>query len=179
MTKRDLFRLIIKIFGLYSIVTVLFSAIPSNIYFALNTIDLRSIVWVCVTLIVTISLFVFLIFKSDKVVNILKLDKGFDEERIEFQNFNSQNIVKLAVIVIGGMMILKNIPAFLSYTLFAFKSSFNNELTHNIIKFTSLREYISWTMSFLNIFIGYLMCTNYTRISKVIRRKDCKNGGEE
>lgn len=179
MTKRDLFRLLIKIFGLYSIVTVLFSSIPSQIIFALNSFDILSIAWLLLLLIVTIGLFALLIFKSDKLVSILKLDKGFDEERIEFQNFNSQSIVKLAVIIIGCILIIKNIPSFISYTLLAFKSSFNNDLTRNVIKFTHLNQYVYWISSFLNIFIGYLMLTNYTYLSRLIGKKDARNRGEE
>jgi len=56
----------------------------------------------------------FLIYKPDKIIDWLKLDKGFDDDRIDFQNFNNTNILKLAVIVIGGIMLIKNIPAFLS-----------------------------------------------------------------
>ena len=39
MTKKDLFRLIIKIFGLYSVITIIFSVFPSNVALVISQID--------------------------------------------------------------------------------------------------------------------------------------------
>jgi len=84
MTKKDFFILIIKIFGLFSVVSSLFSILPSNISFALMDFGFFSLIWIAVVLVVIIGLFVLLIFKAEKVVKLLKLDKGFDEDRIDF-----------------------------------------------------------------------------------------------
>jgi hypothetical protein len=154
MTKKDFFRLTIKIFGLYYVISIFFSVLPNNVSFVISDIDFRGIIWIVATMIVIIGLFIFLIYKPDAIINWLRLEKGFDEDRIDFQNFNSINIVKLAVIVIGGILLIQNIPAFLSHTLFAFKSSTGNEFNSNVIKYTSLRDYVRWATSFLNIIIG-------------------------
>ena len=176
MTKKDLFRLIIKIFGLYSIITTIFSAVPSNISWVIMQIDLAGIIWMIGTVVVIVLLFMFLVYKPDKIIGWLKLDRGFDNDTIEFQNFNSENILKLAVIVIGGILLLKNIPAFLSHTLFAFKSSVQTDFESNrIIKYGELKDYIYWLTSFLNIVIGYLMLTNYNYISRILKKKNEKN----
>lgn len=176
MTKKDLFRLIIKIFGLYSIITTIFSALPSNISWVIMQIDITGIFWLIGTIIVICLLFLFLVYKPDKIIGWLKLDRGFDNDTIEFQNFNSENIIKLAVIVIGGILILKNIPAFLSHTLFAFKSSVQTDFESNrIIKYGELKDYIYWLTSFLNIVIGYLLLTNYNYISRILKKKNETN----
>jgi len=174
MTKQDFFRLLIKILGLYFIISILFSVIPSNISFVIGQIDIIGILWLILTILVVILLFMFLIYKPDKIIVWLKLDKGFDEDRIEFQNFNNTNILKLALIVIGGILLIKNIPAFLSYTLFAFKSSIGNELNNNMIKFGNLKDYINWGISFLNIIIGYLLIRNYNYFSRLLTDKNEK-----
>jgi hypothetical protein len=107
---------------------------------------------------------------------LVELDRGFDSDTIEFKNFNSENILKLAVIVIGGILLLKNIPAFLSHTLFAFKSSVQTDFESNrIIKYGELKDYIYWLTSFLNIVIGYLMLTNYNYISRILKKKNDEN----
>ncbi|MDP4228616.1 MAG: hypothetical protein Q8910_19940, partial [Bacteroidota bacterium] len=105
-------------------------------------------------------------------INWLKLEKGFDEDRIEFQNFNGQNILKLAVIVIGGIILIRNIPTFLSNTFFAFQSSVGNQLNKDVIRYGSTQNYIQWATSFLNIILGYLMLTNYNYISKILNEKE-------
>jgi len=173
MTKKDFFRLIIKIFGLYSVISVVFSVLPSNLFMVLSQIDFVGIVWIIVSLLAVGLLFTFLIYKPDRIIGWLKLDKGFDDDRIDFQNFNNSNILKLAVIVIGGIVLIQNIPAFLSHTLFAFKSSFGNELDINVFRF-ALKDYIRWAISFINIIIGYLMLTNYNYIIKILKNKNNK-----
>ena len=85
MTKRDFFIVIIKLFGLYALVTSAFTILPSTTTL-LTSVDFTSIVILCLILVVLVGLFVFLVFKSDKIVDLLKLDKGFDEDRIDFGN---------------------------------------------------------------------------------------------
>lgn len=171
MTKKDLFRLIIKIFGLYSVISIIFSVFPSNLFMVLNKIDFVGIIWIIGSLLAVGLLFNFLIYKPDKIISWLKLDKGFDYDRIDFQNFNNTNILKLAVIVIGGIILIQNVPTFLSHTLFAFKSFVGNNLDINVFKF-SLKDYIHWAISFINIILGYLMLTNYNYISRILKEKN-------
>lgn len=170
MTKKDLFRLIIKMFGLYSVISIIFSVLPGNVCLVISQMDFVGIIWVVFSLIVIILLFAFLIYKPDTIIRWLKLDKGFDEDKIEFQNFNNPNIIKLAVIVIGGIILIQNIPTFLSHTLFAFKSSVGNGINGNAFEF-GLRYNIHWATSFLNIVLGYLMLTNYHYVSKLFKNR--------
>jgi len=99
MTKKDLFRLIIKIFGLYFVISSLFSIIPFNIEFLTTQIysnapfDYANGIWMIVNIAWIILLFVLLIYKPDIILKWLKLDKGFDDDRIDFQNFNTVNIL--------------------------------------------------------------------------------------
>lgn len=164
MTKKDFFTLLIKVFGLFSLVTSLFSVLPSNISFAITNIDAISIIWIVVTISVVTGLFVLLIFESDKVVNILKLDKGFDSERIEFGNLGANDIIKIGTFIMGGILILENIPPFLSHTLFAFKGSVVGFEYNDVDKF-------NWVVSGLNLVIGYLLMTNYEFVAKRLRIK--------
>ena len=106
MTKKDLFVLLIKIFGLFSAVTSLFSVLPNNIMFALDSVDVISIIWVTVAIAVILGLFLILIFKANKIVELLKLDRGFEEERIDFGNLSSTDIIKIGTFVIDGFLII-------------------------------------------------------------------------
>lgn len=179
MTKKDFFRLIIKIFGLYFVISTLFSIVPMIIESVISQFDFKvqfdylGFIWTITSTAVIILLFILLIYKSDLIIKWLKLDKGFDDERIEFQNFNTVNILKLAVIVIGGLLLIHNIPAFLSNGWFAIKSSVGSDFNiDNAIHFGSLREYINLGISFINIVIGYLLVTNYTFVSKLLKEKN-------
>lgn len=138
MTKRDFFILVIKLFGLFSLVTSLFSVLPNNISFALMYMDAFSLAWIAVAVFVVIGLFVLLVLRPDKVVSLLRLDKGFDDDRIEVGNLKSSDILKLGIFIIGGLLILDNIPAFLSHTLFAFKGDVSGKSTIRKINFVGL-----------------------------------------
>ena len=162
MTKRDFFILIIKVFGLFSVVTSLFSVLPSNISFAMMDIDALSILWIVVAIVVVVGLFVALIFKADKVVRLLKLDKGFDDEKIEIGNLKPTDIIKIGTFIIGGLLILDNIPAFLSHSLFAFKGDVIG------LEYNS-QDKFNWAVSGLNLIIGFLLLTNYDFIAKKLK----------
>lgn len=164
MTKRDFFILLIKVFGLYFILATLFSALPGNLSFALGSLDTISVILIVVTLVVVIGLFVFLIFKSDKVVTLLKLDKGFDDDKIELGNLQATDIIKVGTFIIGGLLLLDNIPSFLSHSFFAFQRTI-------IGMGYSSQEKFYWIVSGLNIVIGYLLMTNYGFVARMLNPK--------
>lgn len=163
MTKKDFFILIIKIFGLFSVITNLFSALPSTIYFAVTNFDKTSLAWIFVSVLTIIGLFIFLLFKAEKVANLLKLEKGFEEDRIDFGNLKSTDIIKISTFIIGGILIIRNIPLFLSQTFFAFKG--------NMIGLEyEASENFKWAMCGLNLIIGYLLLTNLNVVAKIFTK---------
>lgn len=162
MTKRDFFILIIKLFGLYMIASSLFNWLVFNLSFAMNDTNMLSILWMIGALAIMVGLLVLLIFKSDKVVNLLKLDKNFDDERVEIGNLNPISIAKLALIIIGGLMVLNNIPLFLSQMLFALKrDSMGTVFQPN--DFTNL------VTIGIKILVGFLILTNTNGLSKLLK----------
>lgn len=161
MTKRDFFILIIKLFGLYSLILSLFTFIPKNFSLALFEIDIISIVWMIMASLIIIGIFILLIFKSEKIVKLLKLDKGFDDDKIILGNFDQKQIVMLSSILIGGFLIIDNIASFLSHTIFFFKADITGMKYNNL-------SYLKWTISGLNIIMGYLLITNHKSIAKLL-----------
>lgn len=167
MTKKDFFILIIKLFGLYSCVISLFSVLPGSISFAIADFGLISLLWIILTLVVVIGLLVLLIFKADKLVNLLKLDSGFEEDRIELGNLNSMEIVKVATFILGGIIFIRNIPVFLSQTLMVFK----RDITGMVI---TSDQYFHWIVAGINLLIGFLLVRNYDWVAKVLAVKEKK-----
>jgi len=164
MTKRDFFIVIIKLFGLYALVTSAFTILPSTTTL-LTSVDFTSIVILCLILVVLVGLFVFLVFKSDKIVDLLKLDKGFDEDRIDFGNIDSTLIIKLATILIGGTIFLNNLSTFIHALVLAFKSEATG------IEFDYRTKY-NLVVNGINILIGYLLLTNYKLVAKFLTKNE-------
>ncbi|MBN2662750.1 MAG: hypothetical protein JXR68_03795 [Bacteroidales bacterium] len=167
MTKKDFFILLIKLFGLFSAITTIFSALPGSLAYAISDIDIFSVIGIILIVLAVLGLFILLIFKSDKVVKILKLDKGFDDDRIELAQFSSQDIIKIGSFIIGGILLLKNIPTFLSYALISFKEDIG------MLAYVH-RDTFLWVLSGINIVIGYFLLTNYNIVSKLFEGKKKK-----
>lgn len=175
MTKRDFFRIIIKLFGLYVTVIAIFSIIPSYVGLLAAQFDVSSMLMVLVLIAIVIAFIALLIFGSDKIINFLKLDKGFDEDRIELGSLKGINILKLAIIVIGGILIIDNFPIFLSQSYYALKAQVSNRESM-LDAFSYMQaDYFQLSVSIISIVVGYLMITNYTSISRWLLNTNKKN----
>jgi len=118
MTPRSLFAVIIKIIGIY----LVFEAIiylPQLVamigqYWRMMTGSSQSdfldagffIVFALGTYFLILR---YSLFKTDWVIDKLRLDKGFSEEKFEI-NIHRSTILKIAVIVIGAMMVIDSLP---------------------------------------------------------------------
>ena len=176
MTKRDFFILLIKVFGLYSIITALFSTLPNNISFVIQNIEITGIIWLILTALIIIVIFYLLLKKAGKVSDFLKLEKGFDQEKIDFSGLKNIDIIKFTILIIGGFLFVENIPTFLSHTLFAFKSSIPQGFdqayeNRGILKYNKLEDYVYWISSASNLIIGILLIMNFKKISKYLNKK--------
>ena len=178
MTKRDFFRIIIKLFGLYALILTVFTYIPSNLSYVTFQFEPIILLWIFGAAALTGLIYILLIRKTDLIINFLKIDKGFDDDRIEFGNFNSQQIMKLALIIIGGFLIIDYLPDFLQYTYLAFKKEVSPSGLNQLEKFSfgKTKDYFDWVISGMNLIVGYVLLTNYDRITKWIDGKE-KNVG--
>ncbi|HYG40576.1 MAG TPA: hypothetical protein VD908_18240 [Cytophagales bacterium] len=165
MTKKDFFRTLIKVFGLYSLITSLFSVLPSNIPFALYEFDIASIIYLLVIISVVTLMFLILIRNTDLIIKWLKLDQGFDDKVIQFEKFDSKNILKLAAIIIGGLLLIDNIPTFITKLYLAFKSQIARVGVNSDIK-------INLGIRFFNIILGYFLLVNFEKVSTLLKGKD-------
>jgi cellulose synthase/poly-beta-1,6-N-acetylglucosamine synthase-like glycosyltransferase len=92
MATKDLFRIVLRSFGLYFLATVIFNYLPS-IMVLFNTMPLLSLILSVVVLLLFASIFVQLIFKPDPIISLLKLDKGFDNELLSVKEFKLINLL--------------------------------------------------------------------------------------
>ena len=167
MTKRDFLKIIIKLFGLYSAIITIFTLIPTNLSYTISMLEPENILIVVISSIIyttiAIGFFLLILFKSDKIIDLLKLDKGFDDEIIKFEKFNSLNIMKLAIIMIGGIMIVDNFPKILTFALYAFRSVAKVSIFDSYD--LDSRQSFNWTVAGINILVGYLLMTNFSSLS--------------
>jgi hypothetical protein len=167
MTKRGFFVLLIKVFGLNALVAGIFSTIPNNLMVGFSSVDISVILWTIAVVGIFVGICWILVLKADWLAALLKLDKGFSDERIELGNLSSADIMKLGVFVIGGLLLIRSIPDLLSRVFWAFKG----ELVGT--EFNE-RDKFNFAVSVLNVLGGYLLMTNYDLVSKFFKDKSAE-----
>jgi len=149
-----LFRLVIKLAGLYFLFVTILPSIP--MYFSLlsqNGGDLSSLLVFGVASILLLGIFVLLVFGPDIIINVFRLDKGFDTEVVDVKNYRMNEILLLALILLGGKLIIDNLPNLLSNFIFAFKSM----ASKNVYPHFDNDSNVKIGVNILFIMIGYLM----------------------
>jgi len=178
MTKRDFFRIILRLFALYLLLLTIFNFIPTNVSYLSYEPAIWPALIIVFSAVLMIMLFIFLLRKSDSVIDVLKLDKGFDDDRIEFGNLGSLEIVKIALIFIGGFMFLDHLPEFLHYCYLGFKKeiSATGLSPYEAPGLSEFWDYFRWFVSGVNLIVGYLILSNLGRLARfLVHLKSIKN----
>jgi hypothetical protein len=119
MTPRTFWAILIKILGIYTLLESVI-AIPqflSNIYYLAslsngpdrNSGSLMVVVYITITLGLSVLVLWYCLFKTDWIIDKLKLDNGFQDERFEF-NIHRSTILKIIIIIMGGLFLIDSFP---------------------------------------------------------------------
>jgi len=165
MTKRDLFRVLIKVFGLYFLIVTLFEIIPSNITnFVINSSS-ELILVILLSLAVCFVLVYFLFFKSDIIINLLKLDKNFDDDKVILGTTDFDILLRLAIVIVGLWLLLDTFPKIILEILNEFRLK-----AMNAERFGYKSDYFNLFVRLINMLIGWLLITNNKAIAKFINK---------
>lgn len=163
MTKKDFFRILIKLFGLYILITFIFSLVSSIAYFFTSyDLDIVSIAASLGTIILLFILFVGLILKTDTIIQWLRLDSGFDDEYIQFEKFNPKNVVKLGLIIIAGLMIINNIEVLIGQLTLYIQIRDYGISDENMSKYTTI-------MAVIQIVVAYFLLREQNLIFNLLK----------
>ncbi|MES2587555.1 MAG: hypothetical protein V4622_01165 [Bacteroidota bacterium] len=176
MTKRDLFKIILKLYGLYSIIEVIIQ-IP-NISFYLYYDSGNEFNWLVLTVpLVSILIIFVLLFKPEIIIGLFKLDKGFENNEVPITSFDGRGIAKIALIIIAVYLIVINIGDFISQVVFSFKESVSRNSLDSLLETFNPNpvNYQVMINSAICLLVGFILLTNHTRLSKWIEKINNKN----
>lgn len=167
MKTIEIYRLLIKILGLYFLVTII-SAILSPISAMILGGTIVQFVWPIIIQIVFAAIVFWLFFiKTDWILRFMRVDNEHSEDLIDFKDAKKDTIWDFAVVIVGGFLLVKHLPIFLSNLIYLFQTlSGQNEVTASYVTDMKIRSAIN----LLGIVIGYLMITNRQRISRWISK---------
>lgn len=164
--------MIIKLFGLYCLIITLFQYLPSMAPYIQMVGDGWGWLIVIGMAAVIVGIYFFLLLKTDLIIDKLKLDKGFDDDRIVLGDLDSMQILSLATILIGGFLIIDWFPEFISNTIRAFKENIDTDSVERLYEQSEKVNYINWGLSVMNLIIGYALLTNYLNVAKWLNRSN-------
>ena len=164
MTKRDLLILLLKVFGLYVAVDVVFTTLPSVLALgfagAAEISDYSRAMW---TVLLTFGLLWLLNVKTESIVNSLKMQQGFSDGRVDLTNIKPEDILRIGVIITGGLLVIRSIPM-LSTQLYGWVQG---EVAK---KELASQDKIDFTMSSINFLVGLTLLTNRSAIARLLNR---------
>jgi len=171
MTIKTFWTIFLKILGLWIVKGSLY-VIPqfySVFYFSTHENDSVDLIfWVILIIAVYVLLLRLFLFKTAWLIRILRLDKGFGDNKLEL-NIDRSAILSIAIIVIGGITFVDTLP-------YLFSQLF--ELLRN----KSLPDDTSVSMNLLfdaiKVIIAYILMTNSKSIVQFIIRHSPENKNE-
>lgn len=169
MTIRTFWTLLLKILGISIILSGL-AVIPQFIsafaFFGDNAQDnFMAVIFITALLLLTVGLYFvvlkLLVFNSNWLIDKLKLDKGFDEEKLEL-NIAPKTVITIAIIVIGGFIFVDALPMLCKqvFTFVQQKSVFREDPEFSWVVFYAIKA-----------LIGYLLMTNSKLVIGYIYKK--------
>ncbi len=182
MTKKDLFRVTLKIAGLYFIVKVLFSSLPSLVVWGTaGGSSIGGLLMILAGVLIFVLIFGWLIFKPDTIIKLLKLDKNFDDDVVMIKRPSFSNMLEWGVILIALSLLLRYLPQFIVNLLFAFKLfviDYGKDIS-NHLQYPMLTDYVDWGVKIISLVIACLMITNSKKITEYIIKKNSISKTEE
>lgn len=173
MSIRTFWQLLLKILGLSMIKNCL--SIIADISILQFSVEEDTLFYYCMFLlpivfniIIYFLVMYFLIMKSAWIIDTLKLDKHFTDEKIDF-NIRPQTVLQIAVIIFGGLIFVQGLPPFFKHMTDFYQHRFIISTTPNF----------PWIIFFfVKILSGYFMMTNSNAIIHFIE-KQTKVASEE
>jgi hypothetical protein len=168
MTPRSFFNIVLKIIGIFFIQDIL--AVLVQLFSIFYMVKYNQTEQMAIT--IAMSLFMLLIylllvfsliFRSEWVIDKLKLDEGFQQENFPL-NIHRSTVLSISIIVVGGLLIADEIPNFCRQLFFYWQET---RMTYGTTNPTLSYSVVSAA----KILIGFLLIGNQRMIVNFIERK--------
>ncbi len=170
MTPKTLFSIILKVLGIFFIKDIweLIPQLLSTLLYYVSKPDLLStavISFVSIFFVIFMYSFFsyYLIFKTDLLIEKLKLDKDMDPEPIPI-NVHRSTVLSISIIVVGGLLIVDSVPNLCRQLMVYFQES--ND------RYRQANPTVSYiVLNIVKIAMGFLLVAEQRRMVNFIERK--------
>jgi len=173
MKITDLVRLITRVLSMCLIVLTACIIIPYEI-----SIVVTGVYWIDVWRLLMIPILLGLVFwlmviKTDWLIRLLKLDKGYDDDYITNHENNPRQWYDLAIIVIGCEILIRFFPEFIKLAI-----TYGSDTSLTIlddVEHILKDNRIDMIISLIASIVGFLLLVFHYKISLYLVSKDDKN----
>lgn len=171
MTKKDLIRIIFKLFCLYTLVLSVFTTFNSFTSMLYQDFEAAGLIWMVFAIGMIVLIYWLLIKYTDNVIRFFKIDNGLDDEIINFSGLTNKKIIKLGLIIIGGSSIAYHLPYFISDSYYGIKSIMAASELDIMNMYNNYNPY-AWVEELIAIIFGYLILTNFNSIGNWLLKQN-------
>ncbi len=158
MTPRSLFLILVKMVGVYLLV----KSVPMlSFLVGIIMTDSVQLILVAGYVLLAALLLYYCIFRADVIVDKLRLERGFKEEKFDM-NVSSTAVLRVAVIVVGAVTFIFALPSFFTQIANGIQNlQFRNDVMAMMWIFAHATQCL----------IGFLMVMYNKQIINFIERK--------
>ena len=177
MNIKNILRIIFRIFGLYSAINLIFYFLPNQVTYLINAqiffpFDtengiLQTWIYLIIVLLFLIAEIYFLIINPDLIINKLKPNKFLDE-KIEFGKLDSENLLQIAILSLGILILFDSIPELINKIFIFSKISNMNENTTEDLTTLGIKSEILTAAT--KTIIGFVFIIFQNKIGKFLYR---------
>jgi hypothetical protein len=173
MTPRSLFNIFLKTLGILFIKDIL-ALVPQllSVFYMIKYNQEGVGITLAMTLLLLLMYTVvayYLIFRSDLIIDKLKLEQGFDQETLPL-SIHRSTILSICIIIIGGLLVAEEIPNFFRQLYSYFQET--------RMTFGQTNPTLSYAIvSVVKIIVGLLLMGNQRQIVSLIELKRKKKAG--
>lgn len=172
MTIKNLFAIIIKLIGFFFIIETFITFFPEQINLLMNfdvifpeeiksqNIVLFPYITLIILFIVLFLIYYTFIYKTEIMIRFLRIEKYFEDTRIENLTIPIQKYAQISIIVVSIILLIFQLPIFINTTIkyFSVKDSFQNGLTSDLISSS-----IIILLSFIGIIFSDKLSKNFAK----------------
>lgn len=179
MTQKDIFRIILKLFGLYTALTIALM-LPNAFISLYFDFDSTFAIAYLLTLVFYIAVMITLVFNTEAVIRLFKLDKevsiyseiSSEENPKAKTQFSTNSIIQFGLIAISLYFLIISIPDIVTNAFYAFKKSIQRnslEVVLDTIDIVTPDYYVLITAS-IQFVLGFLLLTNKNYVAQRIEK---------
>jgi hypothetical protein len=158
---KDVYRVGIRLLGVYILVNYVISNFSYLFFGAFTDYNIRIVLSAIIAVVIVLFVIHLMIFRTDRIIELLRLDKGHASESIETNQVTPKSLYLVVIVCVGLLLLTNNVVTLLTQIYYAIEVKLPNEAP-----MTSNFRLSSLIYAFISIGLGLFLTMNASRLAK-------------